>query len=173
MISPRKGRIVRLSAYGVITLLALANTIRHMMEQTRPIDWVMLAIEAAVLLLIAYEIYVGVKERKKAKQRAGIVETRVTAIREMMSKGQNLLRSQPPFVPPQPLALWVNGVDNWTEQTKNLLRSYSAHAEMTFLQHPTILVNSYGSNPKPHVYGSLEHRLNNLRNIMEKPDVYF
>ena len=47
----------------------MCNTIRHMFENVRPFDWLMLAIEVAVLFAILYEIIMeGVHRRADARR---------------------------------------------------------------------------------------------------------
>jgi hypothetical protein len=49
-------RRVRLLIFLVLTLFAMGNTVAHMFTEVRPFDWLMFAIEVAIVILILYEI---------------------------------------------------------------------------------------------------------------------
>lgn len=67
---------------------------------------------------------------------------------------------------------WAQAVSNWGEETRVLLNSFSAQAESAFLlQVGTPYVT--GSQGAVIEYVFLISGLNNLRGIIEKPDVYF
>ena len=155
---------------------AAGRIMRMALEGARPIDKTVLAVDGLVLAVIVAEwIRNELKDRKKERiesYRKKVILERVSALRGLMVEGQKLKESQPPHLPGQGVIDWETQVRNWTEKSRNLLGSYSSQAEAAFIHHPAIQANVYGSSPRPFVYGALEHRLGNLRNIIEKPDVY-
>jgi hypothetical protein len=64
-------------------------------------------------------------------------------------------------------------VDSWEQETQNLLRSYSAQSETAFLTDTSLVPSPSGMITDPYRYGKLMMRLQNLREIIEKPEVYF
>jgi hypothetical protein len=78
-------------------LLILCDTIRRMLEGTRPIDLWMLVIELLVLLLIAYEVGIGIFRSRQDKKRAQQVQARSEKIREVITAGQKLQHDVPRF----------------------------------------------------------------------------
>jgi hypothetical protein len=160
-----------------ITAVIMCNTIIHLFTDVRPFDWLMFGLELAVLIaILAFEIRAVRREQRQDRDQRGrktVIDSVVAAMQNSMSQGQHLINSQPLPNPQDALELWVQGVKEWTANTSAMLRSYSPRAELAFLHHPTIVPNVYGSNPRPFIYGPLEHRLNNLRNIMERPEAYF
>jgi hypothetical protein len=149
----------------------MLDTLRRMFEGSRPIDRVMLVIELLVLVLIAWEVGVGILERCEAKKRRKIVEQRRNEMRDAMVEGQRLLQTVPKLM--EPIAKWASDVDAWERETQELLRSYSAQAETAFLIDTSFVPSTIGAIPDPRRYGKLMMRLQNLRAIIEKPEVYF
>jgi hypothetical protein len=49
-------------------LLTMGDAIRRMFTGSRPIDWIILAIEFLVLLIIAWEFYWHVQQRSEARR---------------------------------------------------------------------------------------------------------
>ncbi len=74
---------------------AMLDTIRRMFADMRPIDTAMLIIEVLVLLLIAYEVVIGIKVRRKERKRKNEIEKRVKLLRNAMSEGQKIQHSWP------------------------------------------------------------------------------
>jgi len=85
-------------------------------------------IEMLVFLLIAFEVYVGIKERRREHRRKRLVDERVAEMRKAMAEGQVLVLSNPQSDDPR-VAGWAQAVSNWSEETRRLLKSYSEHAE--------------------------------------------
>jgi hypothetical protein len=52
----------------LIMLLTMGDAIRRMFTGSRPIDWIILAIEFLVLLIIAWEFYWHVQQRSEARR---------------------------------------------------------------------------------------------------------
>jgi hypothetical protein len=66
--------------YAAITMLALCHTIGRMFEGVKPFDWLMLVIETAVLLLILYEVIVGIIRHRKERRREKGLKQIVTSL---------------------------------------------------------------------------------------------
>jgi hypothetical protein len=150
----------------------MCDTIRRMLEGTRPIDLWMLVIELLVLLLIAYEVVVGVWSKVRTSRR-------VATIFRYMAQGQNLQANAPPAGTTDisiPTA-WVESVKEWIQQTHNALTQYSPQAAASFIHDSggaSVQYNSVsGHSQARDWYRVLILRINNLRSIMEKPNVYF
>jgi hypothetical protein len=168
----RRGRSLQIGA----VLLILCDTIRHMLEGTRPIDLWMLAIELLVLLLIAYEVGIGVVRSREDKKRAGLVCVRSEKIREIITRGQELQREAPRSgTAPMEAATWIDAEREWHKGTKALLESYSPQAAVA-LMHDTSgeappWWDSIATGAR-NEYATLICSLNNLRDILERPNVY-
>jgi hypothetical protein len=132
----------------------------------------MLIIELLVLLLIAYEVIVSILEKIHERKRKKVVGERVKTLRDAMFEGQELRNSTTWGDDRERERKWVQDTKEWGERTRALLKSYSAHAEMAFLLEMPISPNDFGSMSQPFTLGTLLSRLNNLRSIIEKPEVY-
>jgi len=144
-----------------------------MFDEVRPFDWVMLAVEILVLLLIAYEVGIGLWRNRKTRNY-------LSALHGQMRKGLDLQTTAPSVGMGETDAVraWLRAVPGWVEETNTLLSGYSAQASASFLHKPhgeqAGRENDYRGI---YHYGRLQYaelveRLNNLRTIMEKPDVY-
>jgi hypothetical protein len=164
-----RGRRSRLLAALAITVLFTVNTIRHMFEGVRPFDWLMLVVEVAVLVLIAWEIGRDIWHKRKMRGR-------YDELFEYLDKGQKLHWSCPQVTPdgsPRDIGLkWENSVKAWIKETAAFLRRYSPKASKMFLKEVN---DSYFDivNNADFWLTALFERLRNLREIMEKCDVYF
>lgn len=152
--------------------LVMLDTLRRMLGDSRPIDQLMLGIEFLVLLLIAYEVGMGIKDRWTEKRRKNLVEKRVGEMRNAIVKGQAIQTAAPKSMDAS-VAKWASDVDTWEIETRKLLQSYSAQAETAFMIDVPFNPNSFGSIGEPFRYGKLVSRLQNLRGIIEKSEVYF
>jgi hypothetical protein len=138
----------------------------------RPFDWLMLVVEILVLALIAYEIAITL-------WRKHVVNVRVARLFQQMSKGQELQKSAPHSLNTDSRMVagrWVQSAREWSRETESLLASYSAQATAAFV------LDTSGEMPPWYAsiessaqnqYSTLVVQLDNLRGIMEKPDVYF
>jgi hypothetical protein len=126
--------------------------------------WVM---EFMVLALIAYEVCEHVIDRRRVGKRKRTILAR-------MNSGQALLEKVPPAVRPERVDKWAREVDEWIHSTRTILESYSSHAVASF-NHVRSIPNNYpdvaaGAQDK---LKEIAARLENLRSIMEKPEVYY
>jgi hypothetical protein len=151
---------------GVVFLITL-DTIRRMDSETRPIDWWLLVIEVLVLAIIAAEfVRILLRERRTHK--------RLITLHAIMAKGQELQRTVPNNGQSDKITAWANSVEEWIKETAQALDGYSPQAAAAFNQGIGTSVHY------PHVHGALQgthnillRRLDNLRGIMEKPEVYY
>src|SRR2546428_2535998 len=169
-----RGRRLRFIAF-CINAISMTYTICRLFEDVRPFDWLMLVIEVAVLVaILVFDIRAVRRERRhdrEQRDRRTLVDQRVAALRDAMSKGQELRLSTPVSGNPH-VAEWAQAVTNWGEETRVLLKSFSAHAEAAFLMQMSGSPYINGSIGATFEYISLISRLDNLRGIIEKPDVY-
>jgi hypothetical protein len=176
----------RLRLLAAIVLLITGNTIRHMFSGTKPFDWLMLVVEVLVLLLIAYEVFVGVYRHRRKRERKQHIGEITAALSGFMDKGKALQGS----VPCQEIAwelqadLWMANTDRWATETGAFLDGHSSTASAAFRLTPgtgttaLVIQNSEGATftidgRHRHAYQRLVSRLENLRGIIEKPEVYF
>jgi hypothetical protein len=96
-----------------------------------------------------------------------------------MSKGQELQKTAPRVLAQDnrmASARWIQSAREWSEQTETQLGSYSAQAAAAFVLDTSGEVppwfDSIEMSARNH-YSTVVTQLNNLRGIMEKPDVYF
>jgi len=176
----------RRSAYLALTVLLMCNTIRHMFEGVKPFDWLMLGIETAVLLLILYEVIVGVVRHCAATHRQKELKQIVTSLSQLMDEGLRLHKSVPDTAKEETavLQLWMTNTKAWGDKTSAFLASRSQQASGAFLLvHDSSSADSivftpsgeffYVASPVREHYQRLLTQLNNLRHITEKPEVYF
>jgi hypothetical protein len=165
-----RGKRVRLLVAFGITMFIMGNTIRHMFEGVKPFDWLMLTVEVAVLVLIAWEIGRDIWHRRKMR-------IRYDSLFQYLDKGQQLHWSFPQAGPDgcnrnERLA-WENSAKQWIKDTAAFLRHISPKAATMFLREVNdSYFNDVVNNPDFWLTALFE-RLRNLREIMEKCDVYF
>jgi hypothetical protein len=125
--------------------------------------WVM---EFLVLALIAYEVGSDVLHRQKMHRWHD-------ALFGFMAKGQKLHWNKPDDGPPygEPSAeAWENSVKAWIRETSEFLQRSSPKAAAWFLQDSTY----YEVSQNVFFWDTaLFERINHLRSIMERLDVYF
>lgn len=149
----------------------MIDTLRRIFFGSKPLDIIMLVVELIVLLLIAYEVSVGIKARHKEARRKKVVDSRISSIRESISQGQKLVNSVPPQGDWQ-VASWAKSVASWTTKTAELLRQYSPNTEACFLDDVRILRDLVGNEGAQAEYLQLKARLANLRAIIENSNIY-
>jgi len=148
----------------------MLDTVRRIFSDSKPLDVVMFAMEFLVLLLIAYEVWVGIRERQKGRKRKKVIDQSVSVLRNAMFEGQKIQQSWPKIGGSR--AEIEDAVNKWGEQTALLLRSFSAHAETAFLHEVPESPNKYGSIEAVFFYSRLMQRIANLQGIIEKPEIY-
>jgi hypothetical protein len=176
---------LRVLLYAAIALASLCRTLgRIMSEPIRPFDWWMLGIEAAVLILIAYEIVAGVRERRGDRRRKRLLDEKRNMIWGFVLQGREL-RYQTPPSQSREAAEWVNSVKKWEVVVVGALGEHSERASGTFTlvaagrQYEVVeLPNKFQtrftvSGEVSMTYQRLMTQLELLNEIMEKADFYF
>jgi hypothetical protein len=134
-------------------------------------DRTMLVIELLVFLLIAYEVFGGRLHRWKLNRRT-------RRARESFVKGRALQRDVPQKDSKrEDVSQWRETVQNWITTTDKLLAGYSPQASASFLHDPghmfRLAITHEIAADAEHRYTRLQDCLNNLREIIENPEVYF
>jgi hypothetical protein len=167
-------------------MLALCHTIGRMFEGVKPFDWLMLGIETAVLLLILYEVVVGIVRHRGAISRRKELQQVVTSLSQFMDEGMRLQRSVPDTAKDESRVLqsWMVDTKAWGGKVGEFLAARSQHASAAFLlvhdlssSDSVVFASSgevfYLASPLREHYQRLLTQLNSLRQIIEKPEVYF
>lgn len=144
-----------------------------------------MGIELVVLLLIAYEVRVGVRDRRREKARRKFVEEKREMILRLIDGGRDLRRNVPPDNDPDVVG-WIDSAVKWETDTFSKLQEYSARAAGAFnlaqrigiTDNLVYLPNRLGyefiiSGHLRMTYQRLATRLSALNEIMEKADIYF
>jgi hypothetical protein len=180
-----RGRSVRLSVYFGITITFMARTVWNMFEGVRPFDWLMLVVEIAVLLLILYEVVVGIRRHQEEAKRTAKLALIVASLATKMDEGYNLQITTPnPQLDTSTVSDWIQSVRAWAYETEIILNHHSLRAVRAFtlvvdsseaerMVYPTSGMPFYVTGNLREAYQRLLAQLNNLRNIIEKPEVYF
>jgi hypothetical protein len=181
----RRGRRVRLLACLGVTIMFMSHTLWHMFNDVRPFDWVMLIVEVAVLLLILYEVIVGAVRSRQEKQRQAKLDAIVASLAKQMDEGHSLQVTTPsPQLELAKIREWIQSVRAWSHATEIILKHYSLRAVRAFtlvvnantadtVVHPSEGVSFYVAGEFREAYQRLLAQLDNLRRIIEKPEVYF
>ena len=173
--------------YAAIILFVMCNTIRRMFEGVKPFDWLMLGIETAVLLLILYEVIVGIVRHHEATCRQKKLRQIVASLSQFMDEGLKLQRSVPDTAKEESgvLQSWMMNTKLWSDKASEFLAAHSRQASAAFLLvHDSSSADSvvftlsgddlfYLASPIREHYQRLLTQLNNMRQIIEKPEVYF
>ena len=154
-------------------LLVILDHLRRIHGDSAAYSISMWLMEFLVLGLIAYEVLMGILERRMSHIRKRTIDERVQTVREAISKGQQLERSHVGFGSAR-VAAWSRSVTEWKVETQKLMASYSPHTEASFLDvSESSPENVYsGFIGAPQEYSHLLAMLKNLRGIIEKPEVY-
>jgi len=161
-------------------------TIRRMVtEGVRRFDWVMLAVEILVVLLILYEIIMSeIRSRRDSKRRAFLSE-RILELSKLKSKGQRIQTTvlDPMICNPQILKPWIDAARAWSAETDAVLTNYSKRASSAFLLvtdagRIDTVVTAHGRHFKVtgeigDAYQQLVLQLENVGRIIENPAAYF
>ena len=139
-----------------------------MSEGPREIDWWMLAIELLVLIVIAGEALLALRNWRNKKNK-------VAKIFLLMAKGQRLQESAPTQQEFTRVDEWAGQVRTWLIETNDFLKACSPQASAAFLLNfdaPTVHYAHIAQGAHD-CYITILVRLKNLRNVMEKPDTYY
>jgi hypothetical protein len=141
----------------------------------RPIDLGTFFVSIAVLLLTGYMAFLATWPPMRRRQRS-------RRALQCFNEGEQL-RSEVPEVDFQhetrhAAIMWAQNVENWSVSTDRLLKGYSADASAAFLHDSGSSLDSIWYKREVaagahEAYETLQRRLNNLRGILERPEVYF
>ena len=172
--TPSGERRVRLFKIGTATVFML-DAIRRFFGDFRPADLTIVVIELVFVVIVSAEWATreirDCRKRRRQRRRQQEIDLRVRALRDALWKGQELQLRTPGSGDPY-VAAWRDAVSNWGEETRVLLKSFSEHAETAFSLPMPSLPYITGSVGAVSEFVSLISHLNNLRGIIEKPDVY-
>ena len=147
-------------------LLIACDTLRRAFAGVKSIEWIMLVLEALVLILIAYEVAHNViTERKRRKA----IKAAVT----MMTEGA-FLQQRASSLRDEDVQSWLQDVKRWSVDTSGKLDRFSTQASSAF----SFVEAEERSFARVHgdanrAYCDLRMRVEMLRRIMENPDAYF
>jgi hypothetical protein len=171
-----------------------------MFAEVRAFDWLMLGIEALVLLLIAYEVKIGIRERAKQRKQELELTNAVAFLSGLMSKGDHIRRDIPsPYEIPAGGGLeeqeqwvstkryeWQQRALRWIRESNEEIAKRSQRAASVFMliaEPPKATPVQVTDKPIGYsftivgndreVYQRLVALLDNLRRIIEKPEAYF
>jgi hypothetical protein len=153
-----------------IGLIVMLDAFRHSFSRHDAFDYTMLAVGIVVLILTAYQV-------SSDPLRAWKRSRSTTKLLPYFKQGEELYASVPRQSFEQgPAIEWTKRVEQWTKETNILLEQLSPAASAAFL-HITggITASEDWHRIHAHVYDSyrqLMERLNNLRTILETPEVY-
>jgi len=138
----------------------------------RPIDRTVLIVDVLVLLVIVIEYKRTVRRERADNKRKAVVAVRINSVREMLSEGQKIQNSAVPSGHTD-TDRWFQRLQRWTDSTSAALELYSAPACAAFLdvsEAPPMSIYQTIASPQDFVH--LLARLQNLRRIMEHPEIY-
>ena len=151
-------------------MLIMLDTLMRSFLRHDAFDRAMLVIELLVLFIIGFEAVVHAWGHFK-------VAHRLKHVRARFAEGQELQRNAPQLgARSEDVTRWVMNVDAWVNATNRLLTGYSYQASASFLHDPGHMfrlvtahqIASAAESP----YAQLQDRLNNLKRIIETPNVY-
>jgi hypothetical protein len=149
-----------------------------MFAGVKPFDWLMLGIEAAVFLLILWEILRDIWHKRK-------IRSLLNTAFDFVQRGQKLQAISPQglYGPeglhrPQFPEEWAKHVKAWNQEAVDFMEKCSPQARASFLNDTSngAAHSEQVSKLPPEAqwwFRTLLTRLDNLQRIAENPDVYF
>jgi hypothetical protein len=106
-----------------------------MFEGGKPFDWLMLGIETAVLLLILYEVIIGIARHYGTKFRQKELSQLVASLSQLMAEGLELQRCVPNTATEETEVLqsWMTNTKVWGVKAGEFLAAHSQQASAAFL----------------------------------------
>jgi len=149
-------------------VLVMLDTLRHAFSHgSRFLDISMWIMEFLVVILIAYEVGTTVWHKRKMRRR-------LARLFALLASGQNLQKAAPFRHDDAYTKNWIVDVGKWIREATESLDGYSHQAATAFSQVKKSHPHQPGINSVAgETYGDLLQYLENLRGIMEKPDVYY
>jgi hypothetical protein len=162
-------------------LIMIALIIKHLFADSYgPLDRFL---EIGVLLLIGYEVVVGIRHRRTENRRRSLLNSMVFELSRRMSEGQRLQSTVPHQIDQAAFRPWVETVGAWAQETGAFLEGHSMRAYSAFSTVAAVGdVRSVASSaegsvvllgPALQAYQGLVIRMNNLRGIIENAEAYF
>lgn len=145
-------------------MATIIDMLRHLLSGARPIDITLLAIELLVFAVIAGDAALRTYRHYKVRHR-------LKRLHKFMFEGHAL---QDNVDEVSDVGAWGERVNGWIVDTSKYLEQCSSQALESFLHSDNKPSVSYQGVPyKAHgPYEVLQEHLDNLRAIMERPDVY-
>ena len=142
-------------------------------DGARFIDWAILIVDFLVLTVI---LWLDAPERLHKRK----VRRRLAMVQRIMLGGHSLRESAPTAAPDVTYDVairWVQSVQTWIDGAYQSLSDASMPAALAFIRRdvaPDVIFGGISERADARSqFRELLHRLENLRNIMEKADVYF
>ena len=159
------------SAGILVCLDAVYRAWRMFTDGSRPIDWAILIVDFLVLAVI---IWLDAPERFHRKR----VRKRLVLVQRIMLEGHALRSSvSTANESNQTASDWIQSVQAWIDTSYQSLADVSMQAALAFMHRNVVPDVSWGGITTrldiSRQFQELLVRLDNLRNIMEKADVYF
>ncbi len=163
----------------------MSRTIAHLIEGTRPLDWIMLIVEILVLFIIAYDFIAERFRRWTDKKRRSFLDALVLQLSPLLDEGNRIRLTIPDPLATTPffISRWIDIASSWTEKTKTVIASYSSSASAAFMlisdsQWVDDAVSYHGHNfflsgPTLEAYKAITLHLENLQRMMDRPEMYF
>lgn len=165
-----------------IVLLMILEHLRRVLHGAGPYEISMWVMEFLVLWLIAYEVVHGILSRRGTKKREREIKERLDQVFVCIAKGQVLLVNVPPLRSAEKdenklrteALEWCKAVTAWNAETIDMLEAFPAFAVAAFADNSAITSAVYPDIPSwaQRHYSILNHKLFNLRVVIEKPDRY-
>ena len=154
-----------------LAMIMLCDLIRRFFGDFRPADLVSSALELAFIVVV---LWLELPERFHKKK----VSKSLRAVQLSMVLGQKLQNSVPSSSQdPSQTHAWAKSVQDWIQDTQREMAKHSTQAGISFAHFAggasSTISYSGMSTHTQRWYKELLWRLDNLRNIMEKADVYF
>jgi hypothetical protein len=165
----------------------MGNTVAHMFTEVRPFDWLMFAIEVAIVILILYEIIADARRRRVDTKHKLFVDTQALALSKLLRRGELLQETVPNTfiltdtrIEPQ----WIAQVQAWIGETDVFVTSKSAKASADFMlvssaeaEKVSIWITSsaqgfFVRGEAVNHYRKLVIHLDNLRRIISRLEAY-
>lgn len=140
----------------------------RILNETRPIDWLIVVIDVLVIAWIAVADLIKAPRRWKRR----------SAIRHLtgfLANGEYLLSARPATQASEAdAAAWVEAVKSWINAVQSFLAKEAVRALVEFAHGAMGPRDESGVHPLAEdCFFELEERLRSLREIMERPEEYF
>jgi hypothetical protein len=161
-----RGRMIYL---GVV-LIAMPDSLRRVRPESTSYSTSMWIMEFLVLLLIAYEVGITIVGQIRSRRR----EKRKAILVTWIARGQDILDSAPSDHYDPAVHTWIPLVNSWIDSANEQLAHCSANAKVSFNRgsRETRTYNNVASGARAQ-YANLAIHLENLRRIIEQPEVYY